>query len=123
MPTLPERMSSIENQMTENNKTTWRIHEAIYGNGKPGLVTEIRLLRQSMDQHVESHKEGKTDWKWLITSAIAVAAIAKAFFCALILLAVAGCTITDDVMVEQSFFTGATVITIPAGRSYELNVK
>jgi len=80
MPTLPERMSSMENQMVENNKTTWRIHEAIYGNGKPGLVTEIRLLRQSVDLHIAAHRERRVDWKWLITSGIAVAAIAGAFF-------------------------------------------
>lgn len=80
MATVPERLSALENQMSEDCKTTWRIHEAIYGNGKPGLITEIRLLRQSVDSHIAAHHDRRVDWKWLITSGIAVAAIAGAFF-------------------------------------------
>ncbi len=38
MSSINERMTALESLTTENNKTLWRIHEAIYGNGKPGLL-------------------------------------------------------------------------------------
>lgn len=81
MPSVNERLATLENEMVENNKTTWRIFEAIYGNGKPGLLTEFQLLRQSVEDHhktiEDKTKEKKADWKWLIpTVAAIVAAIA-----------------------------------------------
>lgn len=47
--TVNERLAKVENQLEENNKTTWRVFEALYGNGKPGLLSEFRILRQSVE--------------------------------------------------------------------------
>ena len=75
MPSINERMTALESLTTENNKTLWRIHEAIYGNGKPGLLAEVRVLAQSVEQHHAEHRQRKIDWQWLVTTLIAVAAV------------------------------------------------
>lgn len=83
MPNMNERLATLEKEMEENRKTTWRIFEAIYGNGKPGLLTEFQLLRRSVEEHhqkiEEKHQEKKADWKWLIPTLAAVAAAVAAF--------------------------------------------
>lgn len=78
--TVNERLSKVESQLDENNKTTWRVFEAIYGNGKPGLLTEFRLLRQSVEAHHQSATVNKSDWKWIITTAVAASAVIVAIF-------------------------------------------
>ena len=82
--TFNERLSKLENQTEENGKTIWRVFEAIYGNGKPGLLSEFRLLRESVDQHHNDVKEekrsSKLDWQWVITTMVAIGAIVVAIF-------------------------------------------
>lgn len=78
--TVTERLAKVENQLDENNKTTWRVFEAIYGNGKPGLLTEFRMLRQSVEEHHKSATVNKSDWKWIITTAVAASAVIVAIF-------------------------------------------
>lgn len=78
--TVTERLAKVESQLDENNKTTWRVFEAIYGNGKPGLLSEFRLLRQSVEAHHKSAAVNKSDWKWLITTAVAASAVLVAIF-------------------------------------------
>lgn len=82
MPSISERLAAVERGMEENNKTTWRLFEALYGNGKPGLLSEFRLLRESVEQHhnaVETlQKRGRGDWQWLITTLVATAAVVVA---------------------------------------------
>lgn len=78
--TVNERLSKVESQLDENNKTTWRVFEAIYGNGKPGLLSEFRLLRQSVEAHHQSATVNKSDWKWIITTAVAASAVIVAIF-------------------------------------------
>ena len=77
--TINERLTKVENQLEENNRTTWRVFEAIYGNGKPGLLSEFRVLRKSVEEHHASvaalQKQAKSDWKWIITTAVAVGAV------------------------------------------------
>lgn len=89
MASINERLSTVESKLEENNRTTWRVFEAIYGNGKPGLIAEFKLLRQSVEKH---HKEAdqrlreeealrierKTDWKWIATTIVAIAAVVAA---------------------------------------------
>ena len=79
-----ERMKALERQTAENGKTITRVFEAIYGNGKPGLLLEFHLLRQSVEKHhrevEERRKEHKLDWQWIITTIIAAAAIAATVF-------------------------------------------
>ena len=72
-----ERMSE---KMDGHGKQLNRVYEALYGNGKPGLISEFRSLRENVQQHHESVKEIKnrshSDWKWVITTLIAIAAVA-----------------------------------------------
>lgn len=80
--TVNERLSKVESKLDENNKTTWRVFEAIFGNGKPGLLSEFRLLRQNVEEHHTSvatrQKQARSDWKWIITTLVAVCAVAVA---------------------------------------------
>lgn len=78
--TINERLAKVESQLDENNKNTWRVFEAIYGNGKPGLLSEFRLLRQSVEAHHQSATVNKSDWKWIITTAVAASAVLVAIF-------------------------------------------
>lgn len=78
--TVTERLAKVESQLDENNKTTWRVFEAIYGNGKPGLLSEFRLLRQSVESHHKAVTVNKSDWKWIITTAVAASAVLVAIF-------------------------------------------
>lgn len=84
MATVNERLAALEKKTEESSKTLWRVFEAIYGNGKAGLLTEFQLLRKSVEEHheeiAENHKRNKADWKWLITTGIAIAAVVSAFF-------------------------------------------
>ena len=77
--TLPERISSLEKSVEENGKTMWRIFEAIYGNGKPGLISEFQLLRQSVQEHHKSVEQlqirSHSDWKWIITTGLSLLAL------------------------------------------------
>lgn len=81
---INERLAVLEKNSEETAKTLWRVFEAIYGNGKPGLLTEFQLLRKSVEEHHESiaeeRKKSKNDWKWIATTAIAIAAVIVSFF-------------------------------------------
>lgn len=82
--TVPERLSKVESQLEENNKTTLRVFEAIYGNGKPGLLTEFQMLRQIMEDHhktaATAQNQKRSDWKYIITTLIAASAVIVAIF-------------------------------------------
>lgn len=79
-----ERLAKVENQLEENNKTTWRVFEALYGNGKPGLLTEFRMLRQNVEEHhktvATAQNQKRSDWKWIITTSVAASAVIVAIF-------------------------------------------
>lgn len=83
MPSVNERLATLESKMETNNATTKQIFEAIYGNGKKGLLTEFQLLRKSVEEHhqkiEEKNKEKKADWKWLVPTLVAVASVVVAF--------------------------------------------
>jgi len=66
-----ERLAALENQVQETSKTTWRVFEAVYGNGKPGLIADVQAIRQMLEGK-EGH--GRT-WQWVISTLIAVAAV------------------------------------------------
>lgn len=44
MAGVNERLANLEGNMKESSKTTWRLFEAIYGNGKPGLIADVKEL-------------------------------------------------------------------------------
>ena len=83
MPSVNERLATLESQMKQNNDTTNKILGAIYGNGKPGLLTEFQLLRRSVEEHhqkiEDKNKEKKADWKWLVPTIVAIASVVTAF--------------------------------------------
>ena len=83
MPSVNERLATLESKMESNNATTKQIFEAIYGNGKPGLLTEFGLLRKSVEEHhkkiEEKNKEKKADWKWLVPTIVAIASVVTAY--------------------------------------------
>lgn len=83
MPSVNERLATLESQMKQNNDTTKQIFEAIYGNGKKGLLTEFQLLRKSVEEHhqkiEDKNKEKKADWKWLVPTIAAILAAVAAF--------------------------------------------
>ena len=72
---INERLATLEKGMEENQKTLWRIFEAVYGNGKPGLITDIQTIRQKLESH---HQHGQA-WQWIITTIIAAAAVVVAW--------------------------------------------
>ncbi len=72
---INERLAKLESGMEENAKTLWRVFEAVYGNGKPGLIADVQSIRQLL----ESKKNHGQNWQWIITTVIAAAAVAAAW--------------------------------------------
>ena len=72
---INERLAKLENGLEENSKTLWRVFEAVYGNGKPGLISDVQSIRQLL----ESQKNHGQNWQWIITTIIAAAAVAVAW--------------------------------------------
>ena len=72
---LNERLAALEKQTDENGKTIWRVFEAVYGNGKPGLIADVQAIRQSL----EAQKHHHAHWQWAVTTIIALAAVAAAW--------------------------------------------
>lgn len=72
---MESRIVKLETKLEENNKTTYRIFEAIYGNGKPGLIAEIQALKLSIENHHEQHRGVSNGLQWIITAIIAIVAI------------------------------------------------
>ena len=70
-----ERLAALERQTDENGKTIWRVFEAIYGNGKPGLIADVQAIRQTL----EAQKHHHANWQWIITTLIAAAAVVVAY--------------------------------------------
>lgn len=80
---MTKEIASIKADLRENNLKTLKVYEAIYGNGKPGLMTEFQLLRQAVETHHESVEklQNRTaeKWQWAITTFVAASAIAISF--------------------------------------------
>ena len=84
-----ERIIKIETTLEDNNQVIHRVEQAIFGNGKPGLLSDFRLLAESVERHhreadarikaeAAAKRERKTDWKWIVTTIVAIAAVAAA---------------------------------------------
>lgn len=80
MNDLEIRLTELETLTRENNKTLWKIHAKIFGNGEPGLVTQLALLTQSVQAHHQTEVKRGNDWKWVITTGIAIAAVVVAIY-------------------------------------------
>ena len=77
---LNERIAALEKATEENGKTIWRVFEAIYGNGKPGLLAEVQALRQSVEAHHTADHQRGDNWKWAVMAIIAAGTLAVAWF-------------------------------------------
>ena len=93
MATIQSRLEVLERQTMENGVHLKKIDEALYGNGKPGLLTEFRLLREDVKRHHEEErrrvekederrlrmeKQKKLDWQWLLTFLVAISSVVVA---------------------------------------------
>lgn len=78
--TINEKLTKLETKMDENSATLRRVDEAIYGNGKQGLLADMAVLAKSFNDHLAAHRQSKIDWKWLATTLAAIAAAIAAFF-------------------------------------------
>ena len=87
MSQMIERITKIETTLADNNDTIHKIEQALFGNGKPGLLSDFRILAKSVNHHHaeaaarrEAEKQQKKlDWQWIITTLVAVAAILAVF--------------------------------------------
>lgn len=108
MSQMIERITKIETTLADNNDTIHKIEQALFGNGKPGLLSDFRILAKSVnDHHAEAaarleaeakrreaeakkleaeakkreteKQQKKLDWQWIITTLVAVAAILAVF--------------------------------------------
>lgn len=86
---LKENVAKLQITVEDNNKTVHQIEQALYGNGKPGLLSDFRSLKESVERHHRDYenrvedersrkKERKLDWQWVITALIAIAGIVAA---------------------------------------------
>lgn len=89
MARVNERLTKLEAVLQDNNDTVHKIEQALYGNGKPGLLSDFRVLKDSVEQHHREYdkrleeekrrrKEKKLDWQWIITALIAIGGIVTA---------------------------------------------
>lgn len=72
---LTSRLAALETKTDENGKTIWRVFEAVYGNGKPGLIADVQAIRQAL----ESGRHHGQVWQWVVTTLIAAVAIVAAW--------------------------------------------
>ncbi len=86
---MEQRITKIETMFDEHRQILEKLNEALYGDGKPGLLSDFRRLEDRVaDQRAEvakirddlelKRRERKIDWQWLVTTAIAVGAVAAA---------------------------------------------
>ncbi len=83
MPSVNERLATLETKTGTIEEQTKQIWKAIYGNGEMGLLREFSLLRKSVEDHhkmiEDKSKEKKADYKWLIPTIVAIASVVVAF--------------------------------------------
>ena len=83
---LRENVAELKQIVSDNNDTVHKIEQALYGNGKPGLLSDFRILKDSVEKHHAEYdkrqeeersrkKERKLDWQWVVTALIAIASI------------------------------------------------
>lgn len=69
---LREAFNGIQKELVDIKKALDRDFAALYGNGHPGLLPRMAAM--------ETWQKGHSDaWKWIISTIIAVAAVAVAW--------------------------------------------
>ena len=77
--TIAERLTLVEKITEDTNSIVKKLEAAIYGNGEPGLKTNLEVLKKSVENH---HKEAedrikaqKADWKWVVATLVAIGSV------------------------------------------------
>lgn len=75
-----QRLTKMEVLTKDNQENIKKIVDAIYGNGKPGILTNIELMKHDLKTHIENCEKKKANWQWIITTLIAIAALIITYF-------------------------------------------
>ena len=73
--TTEQRLTTLETLTTQNNQNISRIVDAIYGNGKPGILTNIELMKADLATQRSERRSSIGNWQWIVTTIIAVLAL------------------------------------------------
>ncbi|MGN0848528.1 MAG: hypothetical protein ACI4OV_02410 [Victivallaceae bacterium] len=77
--TISERLTLVEKITEDTNNIVKKLEAAIYGNGEPGLKTNLEVLKKSVENHhkeaAERLKEQKSDWKWVVATLVAIGSV------------------------------------------------
>ena len=74
-PTMEERLAKLEVLTGQNSQNITRIVEAIYGNGKPGILTNIELMKSDLAKQKNDKRNGIGYLQWIITTVLAIIAL------------------------------------------------
>ena len=79
---MADRITRLEAKMEDIGDTVDKLEKAIYGNGQPGILSDVRVIRESVEKHhqsvYEKQHEKKADWKWIVSTAVAIMAVVVA---------------------------------------------
>ena len=77
--TISERLTLVEKITEDTNGIVKKLEAAIYGNGEPGLKTNLEVLKKSVENHHKEAedriKEQKSDWKWVVSTLVAIGSV------------------------------------------------
>ena len=86
--TQSERITYLEAGFDDIKDDVKKVVDALYGNGKPGLLSDFRQLKENVHKHHESveelTKQKKNDWKFVITTLLSVVSASIALVVALV---------------------------------------
>lgn len=86
--TQGERVTRLEFAFDDLSGDVRKVVDALYGNGKPGLLSDFRQLKENVKQHHEAvdalTKEKKSDIKFVVTTLLSVVSAAIALVVALV---------------------------------------
>jgi hypothetical protein len=70
-----QRLTTLETLTTQNSQNISRIVDAIYGNGKPGILTNIELMKADLATQRSERRSSIGNWQWIVTTIIAILAL------------------------------------------------
>jgi hypothetical protein len=73
--TTEQRLTTLETLTTQNSQNISRIVDAIYGNGKPGILTNIELMKADLATQRSERRSSIGNWQWIVTTIIAILAL------------------------------------------------
>ena len=73
--TTEQRLTKLETLTMQNSQNISRIVDAIYGNGKPGILTNIELMKNDLATQRSERRSSIGNWQWIVTTIIAILAL------------------------------------------------